>query len=77
MSGSPPAPILTLRDIAMLYAALGDHDKAMTWLEQGYEARDVGLTLIGVDPRYDSLRTDGRFRDLLRRMSLPPNPNGK
>jgi len=58
-------------DFAMLYAALGDKDNAMKWLEQGYAERDVGLTLLAVDPRYDSLRTDGRFRDLLKRLKLP------
>ena len=58
-------------DFAMIYAALGDTDHALKWLEQGYAEQDVGLTLIGVDPRYDSIRNDSRFRDLLKRLKLP------
>jgi TolB-like protein/Tfp pilus assembly protein PilF len=69
--------ILAPADFAMIYSALGDHDNAMKWLEQGYAERDVGLTLIGVDPRYDPLRNDSRFQDLLKRLKLPASPGVK
>jgi len=39
-------------------------------LEAGYEQRDVRMVFLGIDPKWDSLRTDPRFVSLLRRMKL-------
>jgi serine/threonine protein kinase/TolB-like protein/Tfp pilus assembly protein PilF len=58
--------------IAGIYAALGDSDQALAWLEKAYEGRSDGLILLKVDPTVDSLRSDPRFQDLLRRMNFPP-----
>jgi TolB-like protein/DNA-binding winged helix-turn-helix (wHTH) protein len=58
--------------IACIYAALGDVDQACAWLEKAYEDRADGLYNLKVSPRFDPLRSDPRFRDLLRRMNLPP-----
>src|SRR5947209_15939711 len=56
-------------EIAVVYAALGDTDQAMTWLEKGYEERfNPGVLL---RPGFDSLRSDPRFQDLVRRIGLP------
>jgi TolB-like protein/DNA-binding winged helix-turn-helix (wHTH) protein/Tfp pilus assembly protein PilF len=56
-------------EIAMVYAALGDKDQAMTWLEKGYQERfNPGVLL---RPGFDSLRSDPRFEDLVRRIGLP------
>src|SRR6185295_1265018 len=57
--------------IAAVYAALGDRDRAFKWLEHAYESRDGWLIWLVVDPVVDSLRSDERFTDLLRRMGLP------
>jgi hypothetical protein len=57
-------------DIAMIYAALGEKDHALDWLEKGYEARDVHMIFLKVDPKWDSFRTDSRFQDLLERMGF-------
>ena len=58
-------------DYAIIYAGLGDKDKAFEWLEEGY--REGGLlTGLKVDPHWDSLRTDSRFADLLKRVGLAP-----
>ncbi|HEY2546397.1 MAG TPA: tetratricopeptide repeat protein [Candidatus Acidoferrum sp.] len=55
-------------EIAVVYAALGDKDQAMTWLEKGYEERfNPGVLL---RPGFDPLRSDERFQDLLRRIGL-------
>jgi len=59
-------------NIAALYARLGDRDKAFTWLEKAYEEEEEGLTLLKVEPRFDNLRGDPRFQDLLRRVGLMP-----
>jgi TolB-like protein/DNA-binding winged helix-turn-helix (wHTH) protein/Flp pilus assembly protein TadD len=54
---------------AVIYAGLGEKDRAFEWLEKAYEQRSVeGLG----DPVYDSLRSDPRFHDLERRIGITP-----
>ena len=55
----------------MNYARLNDKEKALQWLEKSYESRTRDLIFLNVEPRYDSLRSDPRFRDLVRRVGLP------
>jgi Flp pilus assembly protein TadD len=56
-------------EIAMIYAALGNNNQAMTWLEKSYEERfNPGVLL---RPGFDPLRSDPRFQDLVRRIGLP------
>ena len=52
------------------YLGLGENDQAFAWLEQGYKEHSVSLRLLKVDPRYDPLRSDPRFADLVRRVGL-------
>jgi len=59
-------------DIATIYVGLGEKERALTLLEDGYEQRAEGLVWLKVDPVFDSLRSDPRFQDLLRRVGLPP-----
>jgi TolB-like protein/Tfp pilus assembly protein PilF len=54
----------------MLFAGLGDKDKAMTWLEKAYDDRADGLTWLNVEPMLDEVRNDPRFQDLIRRIGL-------
>ena len=55
-------------ETAMVYAALGDIDHAMQCLERGYVERfNPGVLL---RPSFDSIRSDPRFQDLLRRVGL-------
>jgi TolB-like protein/DNA-binding winged helix-turn-helix (wHTH) protein/Tfp pilus assembly protein PilF len=56
-------------EIATVYASLGESDQAMKWLEKAYQERfNPGVLLRpGVDP----LRSDARFKELVRRVSLP------
>jgi hypothetical protein len=56
--------------IATVYAALGDKDLAFAQLERAYAQRSFFLDFLKVDPELDSLRSDPRFQDLLRRMNL-------
>jgi len=57
--------------VATFYARLDRRDEAMRWLEKGYEERDFRMTLLAVTWEFDKLRSDPRFKDLLRRMRLP------
>ena len=54
----------------MLFAGLGDKDKAMTWLEKAYDDRADGLTWLNVEPMLDEVRNDPRFQDLIRKIGL-------
>ena len=65
---SQPQPIP--EEVASFHARLGNIDKAMTWLEKSYTRRSPRLALLKVDPRYDNLRSDPRFADLLKRVGL-------
>lgn len=57
-------------DVAALYTDIGDRDNALRWMERAYTERNRDLYEIKVNPRFDSLRNDSRFHDLLRRMNL-------
>jgi TolB-like protein/Flp pilus assembly protein TadD len=56
---------------AMVYTGLGDRDEAFAWLEKAYDARSWYLTWLKTAPEVDSLRSDPRFADLVRRIGLP------
>jgi tetratricopeptide (TPR) repeat protein len=56
-------------DIATVYAGLGNTEEAFNWLEKAYEDRSGWLAWwLRVDPKFDRLRADPRFVDLLRRV---------
>ena len=57
--------------IAILYGALGDSNEAFAWLEKAYEERDPQLTYLKAGRRFEPLRQDPRFRELVRRVGLP------
>jgi TolB-like protein/Tfp pilus assembly protein PilF len=59
-------------DIAAIHLGLEDKNRAFEWLEKAYRERSSLLVHIKWDPRFDSLRSDPRFQDLLRRVGLPP-----
>ena len=57
---------------AVIYAGLGNKDKAFAHLEEEYSEGAYYLCLYKVDPEIDNLRGDPRFAALLRRMKLSP-----
>jgi len=57
--------------IALIYTGLGKKDQAFAELQQGYEQRAFQMQWLKLDPRWDSLRSDPRFHDLIRRMGMP------
>jgi tetratricopeptide (TPR) repeat protein len=61
-------------DIATVYLGLGDTDASFAWLERAFHTRASALVYLAVDPRYDAVREDPRFRDLVRRIGLPEVP---
>jgi TolB-like protein/DNA-binding winged helix-turn-helix (wHTH) protein/Tfp pilus assembly protein PilF len=57
--------------IGILYGALGDLNEAFVWLQKAYEERDPQLTYLKAGRRFEPLRQDPRFRELVRRVGLP------
>jgi hypothetical protein len=56
----------------LIYAGLGENDRALEWLERAFQEHSSGMVTLKVDPRLDPLRQDARFTNLLRRVALTP-----
>jgi tetratricopeptide (TPR) repeat protein len=52
------------------HIGIGDKDQAFVWLEKAYTEHSDTLTVLKVEPGFDSLRSDPRFHDLMRRVGL-------
>jgi hypothetical protein len=58
-------------NVAIVHTGLGEKDQAFVWLDRAYKDRSYYLAvMLPTDPRLDSLRSDPRFADLLRRVGL-------
>jgi len=57
--------------IAQVYVGLDDKEQTLAWLEKACDASSVWLIWLVVDPAFNPLRGDTRFKDLLKRMNLP------
>ena len=57
--------------LAWVCLGLGDHDQAISWLQQAAEERDGLMFHLNKLLLYDPLRSDPRFRALLRKMNFP------
>jgi tetratricopeptide (TPR) repeat protein len=57
--------------MASLNARVGNKEQALTWLEKAYEEHHDRLIFLNVDPVFDSLRSDPRFLNLVKRVGLP------
>lgn len=58
--------------IAVAYVGLGEKEKAFEYLEQGFAEHSPWMSSLALSPRFDSLRSDPRFLNLLHRMNLTP-----
>ncbi|TMI14993.1 hypothetical protein E6H33_07095 [Candidatus Bathyarchaeota archaeon] len=58
--------------MAMLRIGFGDKDESFTWLERAFQERSSWLVWAGVEPRFDTLRSDPRFASLMAKMKLKP-----
>ena len=55
-------------DFAVVYAGLGENDRAFEWLERAFRERVGPVRLLDADARYAPLRADARYPDLRRRI---------
>ena len=58
------------QDLAAVYAGLGEKDQAFAWLEKDFQTRSGLLGWTRWAPAFESLRSDPRYTDLLRRMGF-------
>jgi serine/threonine protein kinase/tetratricopeptide (TPR) repeat protein len=61
---------------ALIHLNLGERDEALALLEQSVEQNEPWIVWLGVEPQFDSLRSDSRFRDLLQKTGNPAPPEG-
>jgi eukaryotic-like serine/threonine-protein kinase len=57
-------------DLAIVYTALGEKDRALDWLDTAYAERSTWIQFAKVSPELDSLRTEPRFQVFLRKLGL-------
>lgn len=63
-------PSVPAEGVAAIYAALGETELALTWLERAVDARGVGLIFLVVEPIYDTLHDHPRFKRVVQRIGL-------
>jgi TolB-like protein/DNA-binding winged helix-turn-helix (wHTH) protein/Tfp pilus assembly protein PilF len=65
------APVQSPFLISMVHVGLGDREGALRWLETAWRQGDQRARVVAVDPRFDDLRGDPRFDELVARFGLP------
>ena len=62
-------------NVALLYATLDEKDEAFRWLERACEERSGEATYVNVEPVFEGLHDDARFRSLLKSLNIPAKPS--
>jgi serine/threonine protein kinase/Tfp pilus assembly protein PilF len=62
---------LAAYEIAEFYADLGDKNHAFEWLDTAYQERNIWIIGIPTDFTMDSLRSDPRYAELMKKTGLP------
>jgi tetratricopeptide (TPR) repeat protein len=57
--------------VALVYVGMGNKDEAFRWLEKAFDDRANWLVWLRLDPRWESLRADPRFSEMIGRMGFP------
>ena len=57
-------------NIALAYLGLGDEERSLDYLEKAFATKDVRMVFLKVEPKWNDLRSNPRFADLLSRMKL-------
>ena len=59
----------TASAVAGIYAILGDKEQAVDWLEKAYEQSDDFLVFLNIQPQFENVRSEPRFRALIKKYS--------
>ena len=62
---------LELQGMAVAYFALGDKDRGFEWLTKAFDQRVGYVSAANVNPEFDGIRDDPRFKALVARLNLP------
>jgi tetratricopeptide (TPR) repeat protein len=73
LKSAPSHQGLPSYDIAATYAALGESDQTVVWLNRACNERNMKLFTLTQDPRFDSLRHRSDFREIVEQMGLQPS----
>ena len=65
-----PLTITGWLNLALIHAGLGNKDEAFAQLEEAYQEHAHALLYLNVDPRFDGLRSDPRFDELLKKIGF-------
>ena len=57
-------------NFALVYNGLGESDKALDYLEKAFAEKNVLMVFLKVDPKWNNLRNEPRFIDLMRRINF-------
>ena len=57
-------------NIALIYNGLEERNETIIWLERGFEEREPKMVFLKVEPKWNNLRSDPRFMDLMKRMNF-------
>ena len=57
--------------IAVIYAALGDKDSALHWIQEAYTHHEMEIPWLKSEPQFYSLHDDPEFKDILRKVGFP------
>ena len=59
-------------DLAVVEIALGNHQKAIEWLQKSYDAHNDDMLELEADRTFDPLRTNPAFQELVRKIDFAP-----
>ena len=62
---------VSLAELAIAYVGLGQKEQALSTLERAYTAHDLQMQFLNADPHYDAIRSEPRFKELVRKVGLP------
>jgi eukaryotic-like serine/threonine-protein kinase len=61
---------LPAQEFALVYLGLGDKERTFLWLKKAVDDHFAPTSYLGVDPIYDSIRSDPRFAELVKSLNL-------
>ena len=60
--------------LALICVGLGDDERAFEYFEKAYQEHSDMLIYLNVDPRFDRIHSDLRFKTLIKKVGLPERP---
>ena len=72
-----PLTYATAYQRALVYVGLADRTQALTWLQQAFDDRVNGVVWLLKDPRWDPMRGDPGFEDIVTKVGFPPESRAR